>query len=313
MSKWQAFDGHASSDALPKASPSGHQRDHGPTNVTMAKVVPTERSRMTALQWILPRLCALVLGLALTGCNHVVHQPVELHVMTSGGFTAAFNRIAPEFEAESRTQLVVRYGASIGGAADSIPARLARGEPADVVILARQGIDRLVDQGLVDGSTVTDLVRSQIGMAVPIGADPVDISTPQRFADTLLRARRIGYSASASGVYLAQELFPRLEIYPQIRDRLVRIESERVAQVVARGEVDIGFQQVSEILPISGARFAGLLPAEYQRTTVFSAGITTQATQRAEALRLVRFLTASKHAETIRETGLEPVDRSTGD
>lgn len=267
---------------------------------------------MISKEW-LPRLFGLLcLGLLVAGCQQVDPQRPTLNVMTSGGFTAAFDRIAPQFEAGSGTDLVVSYGASIGGAPDSIPARLARGEPADVVILARQGINRLVDQGLVDGATVTDIVRSQIGMAVRAGAGPVDISTPEGLAAALLGARRIGYSASASGTYLAEELFPRLDIYPQIRDRLVRIESERVASVVARGDVDIGFQQVSEILPIAGAQLAGLLPSEYQRTTIFSAGIAARATNRRGAAQLLQFLVSPSHAQVIRATGLEPIHAVAG-
>lgn len=267
---------------------------------------------MIGKEWLPRILGALCLGLLIAGCQQVDPQRPTLRVMTSGGFTAAFDQIAPQFVAETRAELSVSYGASIGGAPDSIPARLARGEPADVVILARQGINRLVEQGLVDGSSVTDLVRSQIGMAVRAGAAPVDISTPEGFASALLSARRIGYSASASGTYLAEELFPRLEIYPQIRDRLVRIESERVASVVARGEVDIGFQQVSEILPIQGAQLAGLLPAQYQRTTIFSAGIATRATNRAGAEQLLQFLVSPRHAQVIRATGLEPIHGPAG-
>lgn len=249
----------------------------------------------------------LLAGLLLASCTHAPPPQATLGVMTSGGFTAAFDRIAPTYEAEHNIRLLTVYGASIGGAPDSIPARLARGEPADVVILARQGMDRLVAQGLVDGPSVIDLVRSQIGMAIPVGALRPDISTPQGFENTLLRARRIGYSASASGTYLAEELLPRLSIYPLIRDRLVRIESERVASVVARGEVDIGFQQVSEILPIAGAEFAGLIPEQYQRTTVFSAGITSGSLRKDQAEQLLRFLTDPRHEQLIRQTGLEPI------
>ena len=262
---------------------------------------------MIAIRNLLNAIWSLLAGLVLASCAHPDHRQAELKVMTSGGFTAAFDRIAPTYEAEHNVRLLIAYGASIGGAPDSIPARLARGEQADVVILARQGMDRLVAQGLVDGSSVTDLVRSQIGMAIPANAQRPDISTPEGFAAALLQARRIGYSASASGTYLAEELLPRLAIYPAIRDRLVRIESERVASVVARREVDIGFQQVSEILPIPGAQFAGLIPAEYQRTTIFSAGMTTSTPRKEQAEQLIRFLAAPRHAEIIRQTGLDPI------
>lgn len=227
--------------------------------------------------------------------------------MTSGGFTAAYDQLAPDYARQSRVNLVQTYGASMGGASDSIPARLARNEPADVVILARAGIDDLAHKGYVVPASITDLVRSQIGMAVKYGNPLPDISTPATFRNTLLSAKSIGYSASASGTYLANELFPKLDIYPQIKSKLVRIESERVAAVVARGDVEIGFQQVSEILPIAGASFAGKIPQEMQRTTIFSAGIATKSTNKAEASRLITYLVSSNSAPTIRATGLDPV------
>lgn len=195
----------------------------------------------------------------------------------------------------------------MGGASDSIPARLARDEPADVVILARSGIDDLARKGYVDPSTITDLARSQIGLAVKSGVPAPNISTRDNFLALLLSAKSIGYSASASGTYLARELFPKLEIYPQIKSKLVRIESERVAAVVARGEVEIGFQQVSEILPIQGASFAGKIPEEMQRTTIFSAGIVTKTSKRKEAEKLIAYLASSQAAATIRTTGLDPL------
>lgn len=245
---------------------------------------------------------------SLAACAHVTQQPkAALDVMTSGGFTAAYDRLAPAYAVKNNINLVPVYGASMGGAADSIPARLARNEAADVVILARSGIDDLVRKGYVDQASITDLARSQIGMAVKSGSPVPDISTREAFLATLLSAKSIGYSASASGTYLANELFPKLDIYPQIKSKLVRIESERVAAVVARGELDIGFQQVSEILPIPGAIFAGKIPQEYQRTTMFSAGIATKSRKKDQAKRLIAFLSSPQSAPTIRETGLDPV------
>lgn len=252
-------------------------------------------------------LAALMVA-TLTACAHQATSPhATLNVMTSGGFTAAYDQLAPSYAQENHVRLIPTYGASMGGAPDSIPARLARNEPADVVILARSGIDALASKGFVDPASVTDLVRSQIGMAVKSGAPVPDVSTRTAFLDALLSAKSIGYSASASGTYLANELFPKLEIYPQIKTRLVRIESERVAAVVARGDVEIGFQQVSEILPISGVSFAGKIPQEMQRTTIFSAGIAAKSANKADAKGLITFLASAKSAPTIRATGLDPV------
>ncbi|HCP63401.1 MAG TPA: molybdenum ABC transporter substrate-binding protein [Hyphomonadaceae bacterium] len=248
------------------------------------------------------------MAVILAACAHSSALPkLTLNVMTSGGFTAAYNQLAPNYSRESHINLVPTYGASMGGASDSIPARLARNETADVVILARNGIDDLAYKGFVDPASITDLARSQIGMAVKSGAPVPDISTRAAFLNVLLSAKSIGYSASASGTYLANDLFPKLEIYPQIRSKLVRIESERVAAVVARGDVEIGFQQVSEILPIPGASFAGKLPEEMQRTTTFSAGIGRMSTKKKEAARLIAYLASPQSAPTISSTGLDPV------
>src|SRR5687768_12382356 len=174
----------------------------------------------------------------------------EVHVMTSGGFTAAYDVLGPVFEKATGMVLVTAYGASSGGAPDSIPERLKRGEPADLIILSRDSLDALTAQGRVVPESRRDLVRSKIGMAVRTGAPKPDISTPAAFVQALRNARSIGYSASASGTYLAENLFPRLGIWEEIKGKTRRILSERVAAVVARGELEIGFQQVSEILPI---------------------------------------------------------------
>ena len=226
--------------------------------------------------------------------------------MTSGGVAAAYDRLAPRFEDETGIRLVTSYGASAGGAADSIPARLGRGERFDVLIMSQAGLNELTAQGLVRPDTSMDLASSSIGMAVREGAPLPDISTPEAFVETLLAAESIGYSASVSGTYVATELFPRLGLAEQLAPKSRRIESERVAAVVARGEVAIGFQQVSEILSIPGAAYAGPLPAEYQRVTTFSAGIAADAGNPDGGQRLIEFLSSGAAAATIAETGLEP-------
>ena len=144
-------------------------------------------------------------------------------------------------------------------------------------------------------------------MAVREGATAPDISTTEQFQKVLLEAESIGYSASASGTYLSTVLFPRLGIWDTLEPKSRRILSERVASVVARGEVEIGFQQISEILPIEGARFVGPIPDEYQKVTTFSIGITTGASNVSDAQRLIEYLSSAEAAETIAGTGLQAV------
>ncbi len=235
------------------------------------------------------------------------NAPAEVAVVTSGGLAAAYDVLAPRFEARTGLRLVTAYGASGGGAPDSIPARLERGERFDLLIMSQAGLNALAEQGLIRPDTRVDLASSSIGMAVLEGAPLPDISTPEAFVKTLLAAESIGYSASVSGTYVSTELFPRLGVAEQLAPKSRRIVSERVAAVVARGEVEIGFQQVSEILSIEGAAYAGPIPDEYQRVTTFSAGISTNAENPDGAQRLVDFLVSDEAAPTIAEKGLEPV------
>jgi molybdate transport system substrate-binding protein len=231
----------------------------------------------------------------------------QIKVLTSGGFTAAYNILAPQFEQTTGIVLVTAYGASSGGAPDSIPSRLSKGEAADVIILSRSSLDKLTELGQVRPASRIDLVRSGIGMAVRSGATKPDISTKNAFIHTVLSAESIGYSASASGTYLSTVLFPRLGIWGRIEPKSKRILSERVASVVARGEVEIGFQQISEILPIGGVDYVGPIPDDVQMITTFSAGITQRAQNISGANSLIEFLSSKEVAETIAATGLIPV------
>jgi tripartite-type tricarboxylate transporter receptor subunit TctC/ABC-type molybdate transport system substrate-binding protein len=253
----------------------------------------------------------------LSGCEPDATTPAdtarELRVVTSGGLSAAYDLIAPQFEAETGIRLVTERGASSGGAPDSIPERLARGESFDVIILSRSSLDRLTEAGYVRPDSRRDLGHSSIGMAVREGTSVPDIGTPEAFVDTLRAASSIGYSASASGTYLSTDLFPRIGIWQDIEAKSTRIVSERVAAVVARGDVEIGFQQVSELLPIEGARFAGRIPDEYQKITTFSTGITTTAADPDDAERLVDFLSSPRASIAIQQTGLDPVAAVAGD
>ncbi len=227
--------------------------------------------------------------------------------MTSGAFTAAYLRLAPEFERTTHLKIATAFGASMGNAPDSIPSRLQRGEPADVVILAAAALDELIQQGKVVTGSRVDLVRSSIGMAVRAGGAKPDISSLDALKRTLLAAKSIAYSASASGVYISHEMFQRLGISEQMKDKCKRIANEPVGAVVARGDAEIGFQQISELLPVPGIDLVGPLPPGAQRVTVFSAGIATGAKDPEAARALIKFLASPASARAIADTGLEPI------
>ena len=256
-------------------------------------------------------------GLILCACQGPSTDPLEpdaaidtareVRVFTSGGFAAAYDLLGPQFEETTGIKLVSAYGASTGGAEDSIPSRLSRGEAADVIILSRSALDQLTNAGEVRASTRVDLVRSSIGMAVREGAPKPDISTTEAFVSSVIAAESIGYSASLSGTYLSTDLFPRLGIWEQIQPKSQRIVSERVASAVARGDIEIGFQQTSEILSIEGVEYVGPIPAELQEVSTFSAGITQRSENPEDARRLIEFLSSEAVADIVAATGLDPV------
>jgi molybdate transport system substrate-binding protein len=231
----------------------------------------------------------------------------EVVVMTSGAFTAPYLDAAPLFEQASGHSVVNVFGASTGGAPDSIPTRLARGEPADVVIVSAQALDALIAANRVQPGSRVDLVLSRIGMAVRSGAPQPDISTVEALVRTLREAKSIAYSASVSGTYISTELFPRLGLAEELKPKSRRIESERVGTIVARGDAELGFQQISELLPIEGIDYVGPLPDEVQRVSTFSAGIATNARNPEAARALIAFLASDTVMPIIRRYGLDPV------
>lgn len=231
----------------------------------------------------------------------------EIRVITSGAFTEAYKVLVPMYEQATGHKVISSFGASVGHAPDSIPSRFARGERFDAVILSEGGLEALVKDGrLVPGSR-TDLARSQIGVAVKKGTPRPDISTVAALRQTLLDAKSIAYSASASGTYLSNDLFPRLGVAEQIKDKARRIYSERVGAVVARGDAELGFQQVSELIYFKELDFVGTLPDEVQQTIFFSGALVQGAEKAETAAHLLRFLSSAAVAPIVRSTGLDPV------
>ena len=231
----------------------------------------------------------------------------EVKVMISGGFTAALRDLAPEFERATGNKLVVIFGPSMGTTPEAIPNRMQRGEPVDVLIMVGYALGDLIKQGKVAADSRVDLAGSGVGVAVRAGAPKPDISSPAALKRALLQAKSIAYSDSASGVYVSTELFRRLGIAEQVKGKSRMIPAEPVGAVVARGEAEIGFQQMSELLPIAGIDVVGPLPSEVQKITVFSAGVATSAKEPQAARALIRFLASPEAAPAISKTGLEPM------
>jgi molybdate transport system substrate-binding protein len=250
---------------------------------------------------------ALALGLFtvlwLTGAA----SAAEIRVMISGGLTAAYNALVPEFERATGNKVITAYGPSMGTTVNAIPVRLERGEPADVLIMVGYALGDLVKQGKVIADSRVDLVKSPIGIAVKSGATKPDISSADAVRHALLAAKSIAYSDSASGVYVSTEMFQRLGITEDMKGKARQIPAEPVAGVVARGDAEIGLQQISEMLPVAGVDIVGPLPADLQKITVFSAGIATGSREPDAGRALVKFLASPAARAAIVKSGMEPI------
>lgn len=251
----------------------------------------------------LRRAALLAMILVLAG----VAGASEIKVMISGGFTAAYQELIPEFERMTGNTVVTITGPSMGNTPQAIPNRMQRGEPVDVVIIVGYALDDLARQGKVIADSRVDLAQAAIGMAVRAGAPKPDISSVEAVRHTLLAAQSIAYSDSASGVYVSGELFQRLGIAEQLKSKSRMIPAEPVGAVVARGEAEIGFQQMSELMPVPGIDLVGPLPAELQKITIFSAGVAAGAKEPNAARALIRFLASPAAVAAITKSGMEPI------
>lgn len=231
----------------------------------------------------------------------------DFKVMTSGAFTAAHLALIPQLERLTKKPIVTA-STSIGTGENALPNRLKRGEIVDIVIVADTMLRQFIDDGLVSAEGYKPVARSVIGMAVRAGAPKPDISSMDALRGALLQAKSIGYSASVSGQYLTTELVQRLGIADQVLGKCRHVGGgERVGAVVARGELEIGFQQMSELLPVPGIAHITPLPPEVQKVSIFSAGVAASSTDAALARSVIQFLVSPEAVQAITKSGLEAV------
>jgi len=239
-----------------------------------------------------------------------VGSAADVHVMISAGFYKVYAELTPVFERTSGHRLVTVRGPSMGDSPEAIPTRLARGELADVVIMDGEAAEKLVHQGVARAGSRIEVARSQVGMVVREGAPKPDIGTVEAFRKALLAAKSIAYSDSGSGTYLSTTLFAQLGVADQVAGKSRKVRGppsgEPVAAVVARGEAEIGFQQVSELLHVPGTSFVGPIPGELQPGFSFAGAITANANQPEAAAALLRFLSSTEAEAAIVKVGLAP-------
>jgi molybdate transport system substrate-binding protein len=248
--------------------------------------------------------CLIAVVLALATASFAQDQ-VQIRVMISGGFSAAFQEIQPEFEKASGIKVAVTRGASQGVGPDVIGNQLHIGVPADVVIMSREGLDELIAEGWAIRGTDVDLGQAPLGMSVRAGASKPDISTVEAFKQAMLHAKSVTFPGSTTGIYLATKLFPQLGI---AKEMAAKTTSAGVA-AVAKGDAEMAVQPVSELLHVPGTDFVGTIPAEIQYVSVFSAALVKEPKQAKASKELLAFLISEKAKAAIAKSGMEPAKR----
>ncbi len=238
--------------------------------------------------------------------TNTLNETARLNVLISGGFSAAYERLLPEFTRSSGIGVTTGSGASQGTGPQTIAAQLARGVPADVVILSREGLTELIAADRIVAATDVDLAQVPLGVAVRAGAPKPDVSTVAAFKQVLLSAKTVAMPASTSGIWLQTDLFPRLGIAGKVSMTMAPRGTD-ATRMVAAGEVDLAVMPVSEILRAAGVAFAGSIAPEIQFVQVFSAAIVAGSREIESSKRLIAFLASARAAEAIRSSGMEPV------
>ncbi|MBW7964854.1 substrate-binding domain-containing protein [Bradyrhizobium sp. BR 10261] len=235
----------------------------------------------------------------------------DVRVMISAGFFAVYEELGPAFEKSTGHKLITTRGPSVGDSPEAIPTRLSRGEEADVVIMDGVGVDLLDQKGLMRAGSRVPLAESFIGMVVRAGQPKPDISTMDALRRTLLAAKSIAYSDSSSGTYLSTIGFKKLGVADEISGKTRKVRGppsgEPVAAVVARGEAEIGFQQVPELIHVPGIDFVGTVPSEVQPPTLYVGALPRNSQQSDAAAALLHFLSSADAAAVITKSGMRPL------
>jgi molybdate transport system substrate-binding protein len=253
---------------------------------------------MKARSWIIGAALAAGIGSALTA---TAANAAEILLLSSSAVREVLDELIPAFERASGHKVAITFQSGV-----NVAAKLREGAVADLVITADTSLDELLREGKVVAGSRVDFVRNKVGVAVRAGAPKPDISTPEAFKAALLAAKSIGYSKGPSGIHF-ESVMARLGVADQLKGKLVQPElGVRVGTLVARGEAEIGVQQVNELLPIAGIDFVGPLPGNLQTSLVYSTGLPTTAKQQDAAKALVKFLTSEAALPVLKKLGMEP-------
>lgn len=234
-------------------------------------------------------------------------EAAELKIIASGALRGAMEHLQPAYEKASGNTLSFSWGPSMGTSPESIPERIRHKEPMDLAIMADETLELLSATGAFDMTTRREIADSRIGVGVPHGKPKPDVSSVAALKAALLNADKIAYSQGASGVYIRTELFQRLGISDQVKNKTVEIAGkELVGTALARGDADIGMQQISELKVTPGVDYLGPLPEAVQKVSRFCATVAHQTQNAVPAREFIAFLNSPAARQLLEESGLEP-------
>jgi molybdate transport system substrate-binding protein len=225
----------------------------------------------------------------------------EIRVLSTQATEEAYRDLVPQFEQAAGHKVATVFTGTLDA-----NKRLAAGESYDLLIMSAPSIDEHIKSGKVAAGSRVDLAKSGVGVGVKAGAPKPDISTTEALKKTLLAAKSIGYSTGPSGVYMIG-LFQRLGIADEVKPKLKQTPTGVfVGSIIASGEAEIGFQQVSELSHFAGVDYIGPLPADVQQFTTFASGLMAGAKEADAAKALVKFITSPNAAAAFKKRGMEP-------
>src|ERR1700744_1568388 len=231
----------------------------------------------------------------------------KLTVMISGGFSLAYHQVLPEFERNTGITVTTLSGASQGTGPKTIKSQLEQGTEVDVVILSREGLDELIAAGRIAAGSDVGLASAALGAAVRQGNAKPDISTVEGLKRALLSAHMVALPASTSGIFLKNEVFPRLGIADKVQSKMFARGVEST-NAVAAGEADLAIGPISQQVDQPGIELAGALPDDVQLVQIFTAAITSKSQKAEQAKKLIAFLPSDQATAAIKKAGMQPVD-----
>ena len=256
---------------------------------------------------MIPKLATAVLLAGAVAASPAAAAP-GLKVILSGGFSAAYKALLPEFERSTGITVESGSGASEGEGPQTIRYQLAHGTKADVVILSGEGLAKLVEDKRIRPGSAKGLGDAALGAAVRTGDPGQEVGTADALKQAVVHAGSVVLPGSTSGQFVRDKVFPRLKLPPEVRVEMVARGTE-AAEALRSGKVNLAIEPTSELVTEPGIHMIGLLPDDMQIVQTFTAAIVNDAENPQAAAQLIAFLSSDRALEALKKTGMQKPKR----